>query len=361
MDSVAPLVYVPGAFCDYLISCGYFDIESFMVRLTRAALPVLSEIPYRWCDAVKEVLAGKSANTLEAYRRDLGAFAAWVGVSSIDDAAGALLGGSRVEANALARRFRDEALDSGLAASTVSRRLSALRTLAKVCKALGLIDYDLDVVAPKDTKDVADRRLAGVGRETVEAIVREASRQSNAAKAARDEALLGLMFANALRVSEVCSVNAEDFDPEAETIAVQGKGRKSKTVLTVGPQTSKRLSAWLRIRGDRPGPVFTTFRGSKTGARITRRSVSRLLDRLAKKASATRLRTHDIRRASITNALDLTGGNVREVQQFARHADPSTTIRYDQSRQDFAGKIARMVEVRLPELSEVMRGGATDI
>lgn len=69
----------------------------------------------------------------------------------------------------------------------------------------------------------------------------------------------------------------------------------------------------------------------------------RLVKWLGKQAGVKKVRPHGLRHAAITTVLDLTGGDIRKGQSFARHANPSTTLRYDDNRQDAGGEAAKLL------------------
>jgi Phage integrase family len=72
--------------------------------------------------------------------------------------------------------------------------------------------------------------------------------------------------------------------------------------------------------------------------------VNRLISKLAKEAGLSIVvRPHGLRHCGVTRALDLTNGDIRKAQKFARHADPKTTMRYDDDRTDVAGEVADLI------------------
>ena len=97
------------------------------------------------------------------------------------------------------------------------------------------------------------------------------------------------------------------------------------------------------MRGDKPGPLFMSLDRGNRGRRLTGRSVHRIVRALGKQAGLGTVRPHGLRHAAITEALDLTRGNVRAVQRFSRHRDLRTLTLYDDNRMDLAGEIARQV------------------
>jgi integrase/recombinase XerC len=162
------------------------------------------------------------------------------------------------------------------------------------------------------------------------------------AKARRDRALLRLLYDLALRRGEVVSLNVESVDLEAGTLSVIGKGRTEEELLTLPPETKEALLSWLGVRGSEPGPLFVNFDRARKGHRMTGTSLYRLIRELGL-AAGLAVRPHGLRHAAITEALDLTGGDVRKVQRFSRHRDLRVLNRYDDNREDLAGQVARRV------------------
>jgi integrase/recombinase XerC len=75
--------------------------------------------------------------------------------------------------------------------------------------------------------------------------------------------------------------------------------------------------------------------------------VYRIVRGVAAAAGAGRIHPHAIRHASVTAALDATGGDVRRVQRYSRHANVAVLLRYDDARTDDAGEVARIVAARM--------------
>jgi integrase/recombinase XerC len=143
----------------------------------------------------------------------------------------------------------------------------------------------------------------------------------------------------------------EDFDRRGGTLAVLGKGRTQKESLTLPPETKAAIEGWLVIRAEAPGPLFHSLdRARKGNGRLTGAGVYNMVRKLGMKAGL-KVWPHGLRHAAITEALDLTGGNVRAVQKFSRHRDVRVIERYDDNRLDLAGDVARQVAATVPEIS----------
>ena len=162
-------------------------------------------------------------------------------------------------------------------------------------------------------------------------------------KSSRDRAILRCLFDLGLRRAEVLRLDLEDLDRDAGTVAVLGKGRSEKVQLTLPPETRNALEAWIAARGTAPGPLFWSMNRAKRGqARLSGIGLYGVVRDLGRKVGL-RVWPHGLRHAAITEALDLTGGNVRAVQRFSRHRDVRILERYDDNRRDLAGEVARQV------------------
>ncbi len=284
-------------------------------------------------------LSGRCERTLLAYRQDLEDFARFVNVAGAEAAADVLLQGGQGRANSLAVSYRAALVDSGLSAATVNRRLAALRSLVKLARTFGLVSWELEV---PNVKAQPYRDTRGPGREGFRQLLRELEQCPDRAKAVRDRALLRLLYDLALRRSEAASLDVAHVSLEAGTVSIRGKGRSERVTLTLPEPTVCALRAWLEIRGTEPGPLFLNADRARKGRRLTGRSVARIVGKLGN-AVGLRVRPHGIRHASITEALDLTRGDVRKVQKFSRHRDLRTLTVYDDNRRDLAGEVAKLV------------------
>ncbi len=287
---------------------------------------------------LRAFLARRNPQTFRAYRQALDDFAAFVGAAGLEDAARKLLSCTLGEANIMVFDYRIHLSERGLAPATINRNLAALRSLVKLGRTLGLVDWTLEVPSMKSEpyRDTRGPGVAGVRR------LLEALEVRQDAKGVRDRALLRLLFDLALRRAEVVGLDVADVDLEAGTVQVLGKGRTERVTLTLPTQTRESLATWLAVRGAEPGPLFTNFSRARRGGRLTGTSIYRLVRQLGTSVGLN-VRPHGLRHAAITEALELTGGDLRRVQRFSRHRDVRTIERYDDNRQDLGGDVARQV------------------
>jgi len=291
---------------------------------------------------VDTFLSGRSPRTLAAYRQDLQDFARTIGAETPEEAARLLLSRGKGPANETAHAYRADLLARGLAPATVNRRLAALRSLVKLGRLFGLVDFALDV---ESVKSQAYRDTKGPGRDGVRLLLSELAARKDP-KGLRDYALVRMLYDLGLRRGEAVALDLADVDLQAGTVSILGKGRTERETLTLPGPTKSALEAWVLARGPEAGPLFVNFDRAGKGKRLTGRSLARVLSVLGDKVGRV-VRPHGLRHAAITEALDATGGNVRAVQRFSRHRDLRVLTRYDDNRQDLGGEVARLVAGRV--------------
>jgi integrase/recombinase XerC len=294
-------------------------------------LPVLVSTGFPVCDSVVNAhsllaafLAGRTETTLRAYAADLKDFAGFLGFADPVLAVQQLLSTGPGQANSLVLGYKADLLNRKLKAATVNRRLAALRSVVKMARTLGMIAWALEV---SGLRSQPYRDTRGPGRDGFRKLL-GAVKEQKPIKAARDVAILHLLYDLALRRGEVVALDIMDVDLAAGRVAVMGKGRTEKEFLTLPEPTSASLSAWMEFRGDCPGAFFINFDHAGKGNSLTGKSVGRLVERLGKQVGIT-ARAHGLRHAAITEALTITGGDVRRVQKFSRHLDSQTVLRRD--------------------------------
>jgi integrase/recombinase XerC len=147
--------------------------------------------------------------------------------------------------------------------------------------------------------------------------------------AARDVAVLEVLYATGIRVSELCGLDVADLDRERRAIRVFGKGRKERTA-PLGVPALRALEAWLakaRLQlatAESGQAMFLGERGNRIDPRVVRRVVHRSL-RLTQ--GAPDLGPHGLRHAMATHLLE-GGADLRSVQEILGHASLATTQIY---------------------------------
>lgn len=153
----------------------------------------------------------------------------------------------------------------------------------------------------------------------------------------RDYAMIALMLACGLRCVEVERANIGDMRPYGEqtVLYIQGKGHTEKSqIQDVPPQAEKAIRAYLAARGEKNerAPLFAGTGNKNKGGRLTTRTISGTVKKIFKQAGydSDRLTAHSLRHTAVTQAL-IAGESLDRVQQFARHANISTTMIYNHS------------------------------
>jgi len=294
-----------------------------------------------------------SPHTLSAYARDLGAFARYLGgvagVSGDGGASGApAVAWERVDRLAV-RGYMGDLAARGLGKRSIARALSAVRTFYRFLQAQELVDGNpaRAVGTPK-----LDRYLPQfLDRAQVDRMIGDAEAKVSVAGdrpvlAARDLALVELLYATGMRVSEVHGLNWVDLDLVSEMAKVRGKGRKER-IVPIGSHAALALREYRAQRGSAPpappappaagggvggarggridrSAVFVNARGGRLSVSGMQRIVGAALRRVDARAG---LSVHSMRHTFATHLLDA-GADLRAVQELLGHASVSTTQIY---------------------------------
>jgi len=254
-------------------------------------------------------LAGRAAATQKAYVSDVGAFAAWMARSHIESPEG-------VDRMHL-RRYLASLGTRKLARATIARRVAALRCYFSWLVRQGRLGSDptRTLRAPS-----GGGRLPRVLSKGEMASLLEVGAQSAVDR--RDLAVLELLYAAGLRVSELCGLDRGDIDLRGRTVTVLGKGGKQRR-LPVHDAAVDALRAWFDDGRDlMDGPPEAAF-VNRRGTRLGPRDVRRILDRRA--VSPTH--PHALRHTYATHLLD-GGADLRVVQELLGHSSLATTQVY---------------------------------
>jgi integrase/recombinase XerD len=257
--------------------------------------------------------AGRSPRTVDAYRRDLRALAAFRGGPVADATVEEL------------ERWLASMRADGLAATTVARRVSAVRTYFRH---LVLIGRAAENPAASLEPPRRPRRLPrALSPAETERLIEAA--EGTAPRALRDRALVELLYGAGLRVSEAVGLEKGAVALDERVVRVLGKGRKERLVPLGRPaaEAVRRYLALARPHLDRRyrPELFLNARGGP----LTRAGAFLVLRRLAERAGLDpeRVHPHLLRHSFATHLLE-GGADLRSVQEMLGHADLGTTERY---------------------------------
>ena len=246
------------------------------------------------------------------------------------------------------REFLGHLHDQKLQKSSIVRKLAALRSFFKFCVREGFIlDNPARLVArpklPQRLPSVLSAeemngfldQLASVEMPAPskrEVTISERARSSSRLLIERDRAILELLYASGLRVSELVGLDIENIDRKEQMLRVLGKGNKER-IIPYGSKAERALENYWPIRGgllakskssDEAQAVFLNH----GGRRLTTHSVGRILKKYVRLANINwDLHPHSLRHAFATHLL-ADGADLRAIQELLGHASLSTTQRY---------------------------------
>ncbi len=281
--------------------------------------PASQEVIDRFAD-VLWLEDGLSSNTLAAYKRDLGLFSLWLNQSHA-------LGLLQTQEHHLQAYFAERHAHSK--ATSANRRLTVFRRFFHWALRESLVRADptLRLLAAKQPLRVPKT----LSEAQVEALL--AAPDTDDPLGLRDRAMLELMYASGLRVSELVGLKTLHVSLNESVLRVLGKGSKERLV-PYGQIAGEWLTRYLQdaradlLQGRQSDALFVTSAGPKAGTGMSRVMFWNLVKRYAVQASITTpLSPHTLRHAFATHLLNH-GADLRAVQLLLGHADISTTTIY---------------------------------
>ncbi len=258
-----------------------------------------------------------SKNTLLSYGRDLKKYIAYLqglGIKSLSRA-------TRKEISDFMFKLKDE----GLSSVSIARNLAAIKAFCRFLVRERIIPDDPSALvdSPKLWKRIPDSLSYGEVNSLLSAA--DVSRTQGV----RDRAILELMYATGLRVSEAVELKIQDVNLEVGFLRCLGKGSKER-VVPLGKEAISAISKYLleaRPKLARPFSGNVLFL-SRLGKRISRQSFWKLIKAYSSKAGIQKaIRPHSLRHSFATHLLER-GADLRSVQEMLGHADISTTQIY---------------------------------
>lgn len=269
----------------------------------------------------QKALKGATENTIDAYARDVGDFLSFITLH-------------KGEAQGLAPLMRLTVPDmrawmvhtrsTGVGPRTLARKLSAVKSFfrwlseregAEISAVLAARSPKYQRKLPRPLAEDAARKII----ETVEI------QHENQWVAARDTAVMTLLYGCGLRISEALGLNGEDA-PLPQVLRIIGKGGKERVIPVIGAaqdavETYLRLAPWPK---ETDQPLFRGVRGGRLSPRAVQQVMERARAQLGLPASAT---PHAMRHSFATHLLSA-GGDLRSIQELLGHASLSTTQAY---------------------------------
>jgi integrase/recombinase XerD len=263
---------------------------------------------------------GYSKNTIDAYRNDLSQFAKFLERQGVYD-------WTQVTRDNLIGFILDMK-EREYSSSTVARKVAAVRAFLHFLVSENIISEDpsADLESPSVTK----RLPRPISPEDIEMLL-AAPDTEKGARGIRDKALLELLYATGMRVTEVVSLDVNDVNLASSTVRCLGKGEKER-IIPIYPSAADALEVYLEkgrqalIKDQDEKAFFVNHRGD----RLTRQGLWLIIKRYVKQIGISdQVTPHTLRHSFATHMLD-GGADLRNVQKLLGHANMSTTQVYTQ-------------------------------
>jgi integrase/recombinase XerD len=266
---------------------------------------------------------GLARNTISAYGEDLAAFALFLSGKKVS-------GVSAVTKNDIIN-FMLSQKDSGIGASSIARRLAAIRMFYRFLVRERIIRDDPTslIDSPKLWKKIPETLSVN----EVEALLSQPSLHT--AQGIRDKAILEILYATGMRVSEAVNLKVDDLNLEVGFLRCIGKGNKER-VIPLGKKAIGAVTKYLAsvrpalLKKKTSDRLFL----SRLGSQISRQSFWKLIKRYAKDARIKKpMKPHIMRHSFATHLLEH-GADLRSVQEMLGHSNIATTQIYTHINKD---------------------------
>ncbi len=264
---------------------------------------------------------GRSAHTVAAYRSDVAGLLEHARRRGVLDPA-------QLQLDDL-RSWLAGLRTVGMASATIARRASSARVFTAWAHRTGRLADDVGVrlAVPRVGRGLPAMLSAAQVAAVLDSSTENAETGDPVAQ--RDRAVLELLYATGIRVSELCGLDRDDLDGSRRVVRVLGKGAKER-VVPYGEPAERALDQWLDrgrprlVRPDSGAAVFLGARGGRIDPRVVRRLVH---DAVRGEPHAPDIGPHGLRHTAATHLLE-GGADLRSVQEILGHSSVATTQRY---------------------------------
>ena len=302
-----------------------------------------------WKDELRRDPRLKSEHTRRGYIADLAAFEVWRA--------------ARSSTKLLVEQYLAELQEAGLAATTINRKLAAIRWYARRVADLAQDAKGLDrkhlaamitqaerIASVGDVKGTRPQKGRHISSGELGALMAACENDPTPA-GSRDATLIALAWSCGLRRDELGSLTLADWAPGQSAtdgdLTIHGKGDQARTAFIYNGAYSA-LVDWLQLRGSDPGPLFCAILKSGrliTTQRLHGESMRKILDKRLDQAGIKQTTTwHDFRRSFAGNLLD-GGTDLVTVQKLMGHSSPTTTANYDRRGVEVQRKAVKTLHV----------------
>ena len=267
---------------------------------------------------------GLSKNTVSSYENDISSFLSWLNNKQINY--------QQVSGNNI-NEFISKLFNSGLKSSSINRKISSIKHFYLFLSKKKIIKYSPadEIETPKQEKYLP----VSMSEDEVERLI--SSPNPNQIIERRDKAMIEILYATGMRISELVNLKLTDIDFNRSVLKVFGKGSKERLV-PYGEKAAEALDIYLRDRKKSDSKnVFLSNRGSQ----ITRGAFwQRIKIYIKRENLKSSISPHTLRHAFATHLLNR-GADLRSVQILLGHSDLSTTQIYTHIAKQRLGEILK--------------------
>ena len=270
-----------------------------------------------------EIEQNRSQKTIANYHHYLTRLTDYAGDITVSDITPELVRKWRLWLNRLGTNTSDE-----LQKTTQNYHLIALRSLLKYCAKRDIPALSADKVELSRT---VRKQVTFLTEEELPRLFNEPDIET--LPGLRDRAILELLYSSGLRVSELVGLNKDHINLKRLEFMVRGKGQKDRPIF-ISPEAAEWIEKYLNKRTDNNRPLFIRAGGTKKAdtsgdhARLSARSVQRMVARYARLAGITKkISPHSLRHSFATDLL-MNGADLRSVQAMLGHSNIATTQIY---------------------------------
>lgn len=259
---------------------------------------------------------GLTKNTLDAYMRDITLFKEYLSENKIENFAGAN--------KTIIITYLMDLQKQGRATSTISRNLASIRSFCQYLLNVNMIKEDptLNLKAPKIEKKIPDVLTI----KEVNHLLAQPSSENF--KGIRDKAMLELLYATGLKVSEIVSLNIDEVDLDIGVVHAKGSDGVER-IIPVGRTAIKALLSYIkRYRMESEDSSKEALFINHSGNRLTRQGFWKILKQYTKQSNIKKTITPHTLRHSFAVHLIENGADLKTVQEILGHSDLSTTQIY---------------------------------
>ena len=275
-----------------------------------------------------EIERGSSLKTVANYDRYITKFFESAKIKDIGDITEDCVREFRLQLNRAPGRFEKGITRATMKKNTQNYYLIALRRFLKY-----LMKRGIDAMSPEriELAKIKERHLDLISIDELKRLL--AAPDGADIKGLRDKAILELFFSTGLRLSELCSLN-RDLDISKDEFSIRGKGEKVRVVF-ISEDARSAIRAYIKKRADMHEGLFVQLSPNAkdkekggAGARLTPRSIERMVRAYAIKAGISKKVTPHVLRHSFATDLLSNGADIRSVQMMLGHANIGTTQIY---------------------------------